>query len=318
MKIKPNDLRELIKNIVTQKTSNVERAYIISEKIVLNELMSAETHGVHYFLRSIYPFLDSNEIELNFDVSNAVIKGDNKIIEGIYFSSKIISLGSEVAHRNGISLILIKNPGKVGALRSYCIDIITKGQSILIFKNTAPSISQNNSRLTGTNPLCIGIGGSKFILDMSTSTVATNKLRLLQKENKLAPNSIGLDSNQKVTNDPEKILDGGDLLPFSFGDFWYKSFFLGLSIELLAAVAGGKTGSRVGSGTGSRFESEEGLMAIIIDNHKQSDNSSVINEIELMLNDARKVGIRIPGEYDYIMDLDILEEDLLQLKRLLK
>jgi hypothetical protein len=37
-----------------------------------------------------------------------------------------------------------------------------------------------------------------------------------------------------------------------------------------------------------------------------------------MLSDARKVGIRIPGEYDYTNELDILEEDLLQLKQLLK
>jgi LDH2 family malate/lactate/ureidoglycolate dehydrogenase len=101
---------------------------------------------------------------------------------------------------------------------------------------------------------------------MSTPTVATNKLRLLVKQGKKSSVTIGMDKLKNKTNKPEEILDGGDLLPFSYGDFWYKSFFLGLAIELLAAVAGGKTGSRVGSGIGDRFESKEGLMAIIIDN----------------------------------------------------
>jgi len=314
MKIKSNDLKTIIKNIIFKETLNQEKAEIISNIIVLSELMSSETHGVHYFLRSVYPFL-TNE-NSNYKVSESIITSENNQIEGIYHTSKIINLASSIAKQKGISLVLIKNPGKVGALRSYCVDVVSRGQTILILKNTAPTVSQNGVRLIGTNPICIGVGGSNFIFDMSTSTVATNKLRLLIKKKEKSNFTIGLDKSQKGTYDPEEILDGGDLLPFSFGDYWYKSFFLGLAIELLAAVAGGKTGSRVGSGIGNRFESEEGLMAIIIDNQKESDYSSIINEIDLMLNDARKVGIRIPGEYDYTVDLDILEGDLLQLKQL--
>lgn len=318
MKIKSNELKTIIKDVIFKETLNQEKAEIISNILVLSELMSSETHGVHYFLRSILPFLNIQNTNYNYEVNQSIITSNNNQIEGIFHTSKIITLASTIAKEKGISLALIKNPGKVGALRSYCVDIVSQGQTIIILKNTAPSVSQNGARLIGTNPICIGVGGSSFIFDMSTSTVATNKLRLLVKQREKSNMSIGLDKNNKITDKPDEILDRGNLLPFSFGDFWYKSFFLGLGIELLAAVAGGKTGSRVGSGTGSRFESEEGLMAIIIDNHKQSDNSSVINEIELMLNDARKVGIRIPGEYDYTRDLDILEEDLLQLKRLLK
>ena len=318
MKLKPTHLKELVKNIVYHKTQNVERANVISEFILLNELMSAETHGVHYFLRSIYPFLDSNKVVLDFEKRKSIVTAQNRSVEGIYFLSQIISIGSKIAHEKGISLISIKNPGKVGALRSFCVDVIAKGQTIFIFKNTAPSISHNGVRLTGTNPICIGIGGTRFIFDMSSSTVATNKLRLLSRKNMTSNTTLGLDKDNKPTSRPDDILNGGDLFPFSHGDYWFKSFFLSLTIELLAATSGGKTGTRVGSGTGNRFYSEEGLLAIIIDIKSSSQFEGIIYEIELMLNDVRKAGIRIPGEYDYSKEVDILEEDYLLLRKFSK
>jgi LDH2 family malate/lactate/ureidoglycolate dehydrogenase len=149
MKIKSSDLIKLIKHIVYKETLNIEKAEIISKIIVLSELMSSETHGVHYFLRSVYPFL--NQGKINYKVSQSIITSENKQTEGIYNTSKIITLASEIAKEKGFSLALIKNPGKVGALRSYCVDIVSQGQTIIILKNTAPSISQNGVRLIRTN-----------------------------------------------------------------------------------------------------------------------------------------------------------------------
>ena len=93
-------------------------------------------------------------------------------------------------------------------------------------------------------------------------------------------------------------MEGSYLSSFSTGSFWYKSFFLGFAIECLAALAGAKTGSRVGEKKGSRLHSQEGLIGIVIDKSVFPYYNDYKEEIKLLIKEIESKGAHIPGDFN--------------------
>ena len=173
----------------------------------------------------------------------------------------------------------------VWLLRTYCPELMKQGQLVLMMKNTAPIVGMQNigEPFVGTNPICIGLPEANFIYDASTSTVATNKMRIYKKREKKFKNMIGINKNGNPTQNPEEILSEGYLLPFSSGPFWFKSFFLGVAIELMSSLAGGKTGKRIGEHRGKRLYSKEGMIAILIDKKAFPEYENYLKEKEQII-----------------------------------
>lgn len=278
-------------------------ARCIAEKIVLAEAMGVETHGLHYFLHSVLPLLNEGRI------NNSPIRVSGQIISssgdgGIAFQhlQHCLTKASDCAKDNGVALVVLRNPGKIGALRVYCHDLMDRGQLIILMKNTAPTVGTPETRrpAVGTNPLCIGLPGTDFIYDASTSTVATNKLRLAQKTGRKFRHPVGVNTTmQPTTNADEALSSDGFLLPFSFGPYWFKSFFLGVAIEGIAALAGGSTGVRVGEHKGKRLYSNEGMFGLVVDHRAFPDyHESYLSEIALLLEELEAMNLRLPGTFD--------------------
>ncbi len=167
-------------------------------------------------------------------------------------------------------------------------------------KNTAPTqgLKKIKKALIGTNPLAIGIPGTNFIYDASTSTVATNAIRLKNKYNEKFNEIVGLDNQINITKDPKKLLMNGAFLnTFASGPFWFKSFYLGVAIECIGALCGGKTSYRVGEHKGSRLFSKEGMLVIIIDRKVFPNYRSYLKEINIFLNELKKLKLKIPGSF---------------------
>ena len=220
---------------------------------------------------------------------------------GILNLHSCLQEASKQSEKFGISLISIKNPGKVGALRVYAENLIKKNKLMILLKNTASTqgTMHSKSALLGTNPICFAFPDSNFIFDTSTSTFATNSIRLMKKQNQKYSDFVGYDDLGLNTKDPKKLLqDNAYLSTFSDGPFWYKSFFLALAIECFAALAGGKTGKRVGEMKGSRLYSKEGMIGIVIDKSVFPFYESYKKEIKLLFSDLESTGMYIPGYYN--------------------
>lgn len=301
LNIKVDTLNQKIISI-SEKFLSREQSQILSKLIIRAELMGVSTHGIHYFNRSVYPLLSKgvdkfkNETRKNFIYS--VGRGGDVGILNLYNCLKKASIVSE---KYGICMLSFKNPGKVGALRVYAEELIRHDKLLILFKNTAQTQGTRDSKqgLIGTNPMCFALPSTNFIFDSSTSCVATNSIRLMDKQNKKFEHYVGYDSHGDQTNLPSQLLKGNAYLStFSDGPFWYKSFFLGLVIESLAALAGGNTGRRVGETKGARFNSKEGMFGIVIDKSVFPYFDHYKKEIELLFNDIESTGIRIPGSYE--------------------
>ena len=77
-----------------------------------------------------------------------------------------------------------------------------------------------------------------------------------------------------------------------------ENSFLGVAIDAMSALAGGKTGSRVGKNKGRRLYSKEGLIAIVFDKSAFPFYENYIIEIQKIFKDLLDMGIRIPGTYE--------------------
>ena len=296
------------KEVLSEKIFNICKLYrstkestLITNLIIRGEEMFVSTHGLHYFVHSIYPHLKKGETffevkeESNFIISN----GEGGI--GFRNLSDCLKLASKNSLTDGVSIILCKNPGKIGALRVYCPELVEDGKLVFIFKNTASTQGLKGSvkPLVGTNPICIAFPDSDFIFDSSTSTVATNSVRLMSKQGQKFDFDLGINNSGNPTNNPDEILEEGSFLStFSEGPLWFKSFYLGLAVELLSALAGGKTGKRVGKNKGRRLFSKEGLFAIVIDKSFFPEYASYLSEMKMLREELANAGHRFPGKFD--------------------
>jgi LDH2 family malate/lactate/ureidoglycolate dehydrogenase len=287
----------------------------IADKIILTERMGVPSHGVNYFLSHIMPLLKKGMVNksINKNISNNILYSQGIGGVGYYNLKKLLDLLSKISEEHKIGLLFLKNPGKVGALRIYCQEYMNRGQLILLLKNTARTIGLLKTRepVLGTNPICIGFPNTHFIYDSSTSTVATNKVKYEKSKDSLFDYSIGVNKNGIYSNDPKEVLDEkGFLFPFSFGNYWFKSFFLSMVIESIASIACGETSKRVGDHLGSRLYSDEGMVAFIIDKTGFPDYNKYLSEIKLLIKDIRSYGLRIPGQIkNNSAKLQILKKD---------
>ena len=302
IRVSSSVLEKKIRNL-SSKYISLSNSKVISKIIVRAEKMEILTHGLHYFLHSIVPHL------VNGVTEHVVIKKDNIIYSegkngggiGVMNIYKCLTKASKIAKRKGVCIYSAKNPGKVGAFRTYCPEIIKNDQLILMVKNTAPTqgLKKVKKALIGTNPLAIGIPGTNFIYDSSTSTVATNSIRLKDKYNEKFKEKVGLDKKIIETNDPKKLLlNGAFLNTFASGPFWFKSFYLGAAIECIGALCGGKTSYRVGKHKGRRLFSKEGMLVIIIDKKVFPNYKNYIKEVNIFFKELKKLKLRIPGSFE--------------------
>ena len=299
----------------SKKYLNSNSAKILSKLIVRAEKMRIFTHGIHYYVHSIEPLLKEkkiyfkNKIVKNYVYTESLSDG----AAGIVNTFNCLNKASNIAKKKGFSVFIAKNPGKVGALRVYCPEIIKRDQLILLLKNTAPTQGTKKTKkaLIGTNPLAIGIPGSKFIFDSSTSTVATNSIRLKNKYNENFNMNVGFDQKMNFTNNSKELLKKKSYLnTFANENFWFKSFYLGVAIELIAALCGGNTSYRVGESKGSRLYSQEGMFAIIIDKKIFPSYMEYKKEMKLLIKELKKINLRIPGKINEKRNVIVFQEDL--------
>ena len=287
---------------ITKRYATDEQATYIADKIVLAERMGVPTHGLHYFLGALLPHLKVERInEAPIHTMGSIIISDGDGGVGFWQLHRCLQTASDIARKVGVAMCVMKMPGKVGALRVFCRELMDQGQVVIMAKNTAPTVglAQTGEPVVGTNPLCIGLPDTNFIYDSSTSTIATNRVRLMNKYGVRAPATIGLDAQLEPTDKPAATVEnGGFLLPFGFGPYWFKSFFLGVAIEAFGALAGGNTSHRVGETTGPRLHSREGMIAIVADKSAFPDYDNYLQQVSMLLGELEQHGLKIPGDYD--------------------
>lgn len=160
------------------------------------------------------------------------------------FAQPALEAGRELlldkARHNGIALMAIRNSHHFAALWPDVEPFASEGLVALALVNSMACVVPAGGRkpLFGTNPISFAApraGHDPLVFDLATSAIAHGDVQIAAKEGKTLPEGYGVDADGTPTCDPEKILNGGALLPFG----GYKGSALSMMVELLAAALTG-------------------------------------------------------------------------------
>jgi LDH2 family malate/lactate/ureidoglycolate dehydrogenase len=94
----------------------------------------------------------------------------------------------------------------------------------------------------GTNPFAYGLPAQRHppvVLDVATTVVAMQKVRVAAKEGKPMPEGLIFDRAGRPTTDPAEFFEGGSLAPLGSPHAPHKGFGLALFIDALSGVLSG-------------------------------------------------------------------------------
>jgi LDH2 family malate/lactate/ureidoglycolate dehydrogenase len=113
------------------------------------------------------------------------------------------------------------------------------------------------SAVFGTNPFAYGLPAERHppvILDVATSAVAMQKVRVALAEGEPMPEGLIFDRTGRPTTDPAEFFEGGSLAPLGSPHAPHKGFGLALFIDALSGVLSGAGFAQgVGAGTSGDF-----------------------------------------------------------------
>jgi LDH2 family malate/lactate/ureidoglycolate dehydrogenase len=243
VKINYEDLYSCAYELLVALGENPEGAKVVADSMVYSDLRGVTTHG-SYLLNPIANRVKASQLSLptkakvvSKEGSTAVVDGGNGL--GPVAGKLAVDLSLELASKNGISLVLIRNTNTVGALAYYTEMLAKEGMIAMMGCNAAPAMAPWGGAevFLGTNPIGIAAYTGHdllFSVDMATSIVARGKIRKAAREGKPIPSDWALDSSGNLTTDPKAALEGV-LLPMGGP----KGSALALTVDILSGVLSG-------------------------------------------------------------------------------
>lgn len=153
----------------------------------------------------------------------------------------------ERAAHSGLAVGVLRNPTHTGRMGTYSEVAVGRGFVCLATTgSTRPGKGLvvpfgSVEGTLGTNPWTIGVpaagGHAPFVYDAATSAIAEGKVRLAQFRGVRTPEGALLDGSGAPTTDPDRLYDGGALMPVGGARFGHKGSAFSVAAALLGALA---------------------------------------------------------------------------------
>jgi LDH2 family malate/lactate/ureidoglycolate dehydrogenase len=227
-------------------------ARLMADSLVSANLRGVDSHGVH-LLPHYVAQLKAGNISVKAEgrrvwESGGCLHFDGQNGIGQIIASRCCAEAVRLAYEHGLGMVVARNSNHFGAAAFWGQRLSNSGMIGIVMCNASPTVPpwQGKQGRVGTNPLCISVpssGEGAWLLDMSTTTVALNKiLRVVAEGESQLPTGWALDAEGVPTRDPATALKGL-LMPLG----GYKGSGLGMLVEILCGVlSGGAISSDVG------------------------------------------------------------------------
>ena len=297
------DLNLLVSSALEKSKTDPKVASIVAKYLVKAEIDGKKGHGLS---RVKSYCLHSNCGKVNGYAFPKIIKNSNNLLVvdasfGFAYPAfdMLINNLSDITNKSSISMGYIINSHHFGVAGHHVENAADHGRISILFGNTPSALIPwgGKNALFGTNPIAFGApnkNNNHLIIDMALSKVSRGKILKASQDNQLIPRDWGLDNNGNATTDPQKILNGGGLLPF--GDA--KGSSLAIMVEVLTAVISGGNFSFQAS---SMFDALGGKpklsqSMIMINPSNFLDNEEYFKRLNIMFKEIKKQpNTRIPG-----------------------
>jgi LDH2 family malate/lactate/ureidoglycolate dehydrogenase len=217
-------------------------AHFTASALVASNLRGVDSHGVA-LLRYYLEQLECGDMDAHAAPELVHQSGATALIEGHNAVGQIVARFAtdqaiRLAMDQGVGVVTTRHSNHFGAAAYWVQRLTSAGYIGLVLCNASSIVApwQGKEGKLGTNPICFGVpGGSPFLLDMATTTVAGNKIfnahTAGQEE---IPAGWALDSNGVPTTSTEAAYKGF-LQPLG----GYKGSGLAVMVEMLCGVLSG-------------------------------------------------------------------------------
>lgn len=230
------------------------------------DLRGHDTHGVANLASLYSPAIQSGEIRLkaaprwqNRRGACGLLNADGAL--GLLAAQEGMLGAITSAREAGIGCVAVTNSSHFGAAGFYAHMALEHGMLGIASTNLGNDPVANPmgsvAPLLGTNPISFsagtGNGADPFLLDMSTTVVASGKIKQYARRGQSVPDGWLHDAGGRVVSDPSLYASGQAQLPMLGGAFaeqsGHKGLGLGLMVEVLCgALAGAHTSADRGVG----------------------------------------------------------------------
>ncbi len=235
--------------LLRQKGVPEANARYMAEVAVKTEAFGIHTHGL-----VLLPYVErliGADVDPKAEPRVVREKGASALIDSDgTFGQLAMRLAIDIAltkvKEQGVAMVGVRNATWLGALCVYLMPLAEQGFLAQIWAQT--STCQDCAPFGGidatfsTNPIALAFpaDGDPVVADFSTACVSLGKVNQMIRENRKAPVPLFMDSDGNVTDDPNKMKQGGSILFVGGEVLGYKAYALSLWCEALTAMAGGE------------------------------------------------------------------------------
>ncbi len=221
-----------------------------SEILSLSDLRGIDSHGIAR-LYSYYSMLKIGRINPRPDVkivrespSTATVDGDNGL--GLVVGPKANQIAMDKADNVGTGWVAVHGSNHYGIAGYYVLQALERDQIGLAMTNTTRIVAPlwGAERMLGTNPIAMAFPGMEeppIVIDMATPAAAFGKVEMALRKDEPLPEGWAIDSDGQPTTDPQKMVDGGAMLPLGSerDRGGHKGYCLSAMVDLLCGPLAG-------------------------------------------------------------------------------
>ena len=305
------ELTAICHNVFEKLDIPISEAEIVTRSMVDANRVGHDSHGVIHLPKYVHE-LEAGLIQpdaptemLHESASIAVLDGNWGF--GPVIAKRAVELAIEKARQTDVSSVVVSRCNEAGRLGGYaCLAADAEMIGVLMANDhgggTCVAPHGGVEGRLSTNPIACAVpleGQDPILLDMSTSVVASGKIRVKQHRNEAVPHGWLINTEGESTTYANDFYSTppAALLPFG-GIAAYKGFGLSVIVDILA---GALTGAGCSQGEAARVGN--GLFALVINvasfRRFPGFSAEIERFIEYLKSAKRAAGvdtIRVPGE----------------------
>ena len=251
IKIKAEEARATLGDILRGRGCQPARAAKVALEVVRNSLEGTYTHGINRFARLVR-CIDAGTVKIDADpvlisAFGALENYDGGLGFGILNAWASMGRAIELAKVHGIGCVAIRNTNHWLRAATYGYQACESGMAGICFTNTLPNMPTWGARdpRLGNNPLVVAFPwkDGEIIVDMAMSQYSYGAMELAALKGEQMPTVAGFDAEGNLTSDPEAVLKTKRVIPAGY----WKGAALSFVLDVFAGgLSLGNTTSAIG------------------------------------------------------------------------
>ncbi|HKK12386.1 MAG TPA: 3-dehydro-L-gulonate 2-dehydrogenase [Flavobacteriaceae bacterium] len=251
IRIQASEMRDVLYRLFLKYKFAEEKAKSMAEVYTDSTLSGVNSHGINrvpLFVKYVEKGLINVDAEAKkVEVFGNMERWDGHLGPGIINAVKCTDRATALAKQHGMGLVALRNTNHWMRGGTYGWQVAEAGCIAICFTNTLPNMPPwgGKDNRIGNNPLVISIPQTKghIVLDMAMSQFSFGKINDYKLKGEKLPFPGGWDSQNNLTDDPEKILTQPRGLPIGY----WKGSALSMILDMLATLlSAGDSTSKIG------------------------------------------------------------------------